>query len=282
MPFFLQFRSSWMSMRPKAAKVLACNLDPRTDHSTYDFNVRHAPTNHPLPLQPEQYTSPLFTMAGYVHSAAIWLGRPPDWRRDSWLYAFTELPLEGPQLTVYSWVYRENRVPIYQREHQKHDGLRIWEKVCQRSTEELDKRVARLLCAPTDIVRRGSDGTEGAHIEDGMLTFHAIGSRQVDGSRLQDAPLHQLRCQHVHDGPHGVCKLSGCQEISTKIITRSRDTRLGSARTRLSHTTRISEFVLYGLINAQPPCTNDQEVCNKYQVSFVLESLLPCVFHWSL
>ncbi|KAF2792972.1 hypothetical protein K505DRAFT_375648 [Melanomma pulvis-pyrius CBS 109.77] len=26
------------------------------------------------------------------------------------------------------WVYRENRVPHYQREFQKHDGLRLWEK----------------------------------------------------------------------------------------------------------------------------------------------------------
>ncbi|KAG9388659.1 COX7a domain containing protein [Pyrenophora tritici-repentis] len=27
------------------------------------------------------------------------------------------------------WVMRENRVPYWQREHQKHDGLRTWEKV---------------------------------------------------------------------------------------------------------------------------------------------------------
>ncbi|EDU41215.1 hypothetical protein PtrSN002B_008576 [Pyrenophora tritici-repentis] len=26
------------------------------------------------------------------------------------------------------WVMRENRVPYWQREHQKHDGLRTWEK----------------------------------------------------------------------------------------------------------------------------------------------------------
>ncbi|KAF2823114.1 hypothetical protein CC86DRAFT_409880 [Ophiobolus disseminans] len=26
------------------------------------------------------------------------------------------------------WVFRENRVPHYQREFQKHDGLRTWEK----------------------------------------------------------------------------------------------------------------------------------------------------------
>ncbi|ORY12940.1 hypothetical protein BCR34DRAFT_562855 [Clohesyomyces aquaticus] len=26
------------------------------------------------------------------------------------------------------WLYRENRVPAYQRLHQKHDGLRLWEK----------------------------------------------------------------------------------------------------------------------------------------------------------
>ncbi|KAJ4355555.1 uncharacterized protein N0V89_003573 [Didymosphaeria variabile] len=27
------------------------------------------------------------------------------------------------------WIYRENRVPSYQREFQKHDGLRLWMKV---------------------------------------------------------------------------------------------------------------------------------------------------------
>ncbi|EOA84638.1 hypothetical protein ACJQWK_07014 [Exserohilum turcicum] len=26
------------------------------------------------------------------------------------------------------WIMRENRVPHYQREHQRHDGLRTWEK----------------------------------------------------------------------------------------------------------------------------------------------------------
>ncbi|KAH7409885.1 hypothetical protein DE146DRAFT_751613 [Phaeosphaeria sp. MPI-PUGE-AT-0046c] len=26
------------------------------------------------------------------------------------------------------WVFRENRVPHYQREFQKHDGLRTWQK----------------------------------------------------------------------------------------------------------------------------------------------------------
>ncbi|KAF2727435.1 hypothetical protein EJ04DRAFT_582029 [Polyplosphaeria fusca] len=26
------------------------------------------------------------------------------------------------------WIYRENRVPYYQRLYQKHDGLRLWEK----------------------------------------------------------------------------------------------------------------------------------------------------------
>ncbi|KAI8938309.1 hypothetical protein NX059_005961 [Plenodomus lindquistii] len=26
------------------------------------------------------------------------------------------------------WIYRENRVPYYQREFQKHDGLRVWQK----------------------------------------------------------------------------------------------------------------------------------------------------------
>ncbi|PVI01521.1 hypothetical protein DM02DRAFT_524768, partial [Periconia macrospinosa] len=26
------------------------------------------------------------------------------------------------------WVYRENRVPFYQREFQKHDGQRLWVK----------------------------------------------------------------------------------------------------------------------------------------------------------
>jgi hypothetical protein len=37
-------------------------------------------------------------------------------------------------LTAHSWVFRENRVPYYQREFQKHDGLRTWEKV--RSAEK--------------------------------------------------------------------------------------------------------------------------------------------------
>jgi hypothetical protein len=34
-----------------------------------------------------------------------------------------------PTLTACSWVMRENRVPHYQRDFQKHDGLRIWQKV---------------------------------------------------------------------------------------------------------------------------------------------------------
>lgn len=29
----------------------------------------------------------------------------------------------------FRWVYRENRVPHYQRLFQKHDGLRQWQKV---------------------------------------------------------------------------------------------------------------------------------------------------------
>jgi hypothetical protein len=28
-----------------------------------------------------------------------------------------------------SWVYRENRVPDYQKKFQQHDGVRLWEKV---------------------------------------------------------------------------------------------------------------------------------------------------------
>ncbi|KAF2854015.1 hypothetical protein T440DRAFT_552616 [Plenodomus tracheiphilus IPT5] len=30
--------------------------------------------------------------------------------------------------SVAFWVFRENRVTYYQREHQKHDGLRTWQK----------------------------------------------------------------------------------------------------------------------------------------------------------
>lgn len=38
-------------------------------------------------------------------------------------------PPRSSTLTISSWVMRENRVPYWQREHQKHDGLRTWEKV---------------------------------------------------------------------------------------------------------------------------------------------------------
>jgi hypothetical protein len=40
-------------------------------------------------------------------------------------------------LTITSWVFRENNVPHYQREFQKHDGLRTWEKVRSLYMEEL-------------------------------------------------------------------------------------------------------------------------------------------------
>ncbi|KAF2028230.1 hypothetical protein EK21DRAFT_114004 [Setomelanomma holmii] len=45
-------------------------------------------------------------MAGYVYSAAAQPSKEPS----------------------RSWIFRENRVPYYQREFQKHDGLRTWEK----------------------------------------------------------------------------------------------------------------------------------------------------------
>jgi hypothetical protein len=35
-----------------------------------------------------------------------------------------------------SWVYRENRVPDYQKKFQQHDGVRLWEKV-RATLEEL-------------------------------------------------------------------------------------------------------------------------------------------------
>ena len=45
-------------------------------------------------------------------------------------------PKTGSILTARSWIFRENRVPHYQREFQKHDGVRLWQKVRRR------------LCAP--------------------------------------------------------------------------------------------------------------------------------------
>lgn len=42
---------------------------------------------------------------------------------------FARRRMKSFPLTLYSWIYRENRVPHYQREFQKHDGLRLWEKV---------------------------------------------------------------------------------------------------------------------------------------------------------
>ena len=31
-----------------------------------------------------------------------------------------------------SWIYRENRVPDYQKKFQQHDGVRLWQKVRTR------------------------------------------------------------------------------------------------------------------------------------------------------
>ena len=38
-------------------------------------------------------------------------------------------PAQWAVLTLFSWIYRENNVPSYQREFQKHDGVRLWMKV---------------------------------------------------------------------------------------------------------------------------------------------------------
>lgn len=57
--------------------------------------------------------------------------------------AFSRLSAPNTILTTTSWVFRENRVPHYQREFQKHDGLRTWEKVrdlCLEAWEE-DPRI---------------------------------------------------------------------------------------------------------------------------------------------
>lgn len=42
-------------------------------------------------------------------------------------------PAQSSVLTMCSWIFRENNVPHYQREFQKHDGVRLWQKV--RSAE---------------------------------------------------------------------------------------------------------------------------------------------------
>ncbi|KAL5376781.1 hypothetical protein DPSP01_010193 [Paraphaeosphaeria sporulosa] len=34
----------------------------------------------------------------------------------------------SPLFKMAGWIYRENRVPAYQKEYQKHDGVRLWMK----------------------------------------------------------------------------------------------------------------------------------------------------------
>ena len=76
--------------------------------------AQHHHHHHPLSPTHTRNTPPLFKMAGYVLPAAS---------------ATRGAPARNPVLTTRSWIYRENRVPHYQREFQKHDGLRLWEKV---------------------------------------------------------------------------------------------------------------------------------------------------------
>jgi hypothetical protein len=50
-------------------------------------------------------------------------------QRDAGYFEPPQYHTQSSILTFGSWVMRENRVPHWQREFQKHDGLRTWEKV---------------------------------------------------------------------------------------------------------------------------------------------------------
>jgi hypothetical protein len=64
-------------------------------------------------------------------TSTLQLRRPvfADSRHATGTAAHPRLSAHSAILTTDSWVFRENRVPHYQREFQKHDGLRTWEKV---------------------------------------------------------------------------------------------------------------------------------------------------------
>lgn len=75
--------------------------------------------------------------------------------------------------------------------------------------EELTRRI---LFAPS------ADQGHWAHEE--MLTRSISGSRQVDDSRIQGRPFHQLGRQHVHDGTYGPCKYRVTVELLAVLLTK--------------------------------------------------------------
>jgi hypothetical protein len=90
----------------------------------------HEPSPHHPPIAPAHHLERISTLHnGRVrlrHSCACPRTEP---RRTTAAAAHSRIPAQSPLLTAGSWVFRENRVPHYQREFQKHDGLRTWEKV---------------------------------------------------------------------------------------------------------------------------------------------------------
>jgi hypothetical protein len=81
-----------------------------------------------------------------------------------------------------SWIFRENRVPYYQREFQKHDGLRTWEKV----------RSPYTTLHYNTLEESGGTWDSDTGIQDKMLTVRSTGPRQIHGPRIQGHAVQQL------------------------------------------------------------------------------------------
>jgi len=121
------------------ASVRSCGVPPQS------LELHVSPLTHVFPLPPRYHhsISPLFTMAGYVTilgaEAVAGSGAPCDKLPAALLSPHSHLRCSYlcSVLTFHSWIYHENRVPHYQRLHQKHDGLRVWQKVRALLIQEL-------------------------------------------------------------------------------------------------------------------------------------------------
>lgn len=104
-------QSAWRS-----ARVVRCNTS----------SVQH---HHHRPIVPAPHPRNLSTL----QNGRVRL--PSSFRRAFRLRRAREeppslcAPIQSSALTTRSWIYRENRVPSYQKEFQKHDGVRLWMKV---------------------------------------------------------------------------------------------------------------------------------------------------------
>jgi len=115
-------------LRPKRPRALATELLSPADHSTSRHHQIDQSTKPPI--APARRAILLYTLqnAWVRPSSSSGPGRGPEGapRRPP---ALLRLSAQSWILTVGSWVMRENKVPYWQREFQKHDGLRTWEKV---------------------------------------------------------------------------------------------------------------------------------------------------------